>query len=196
MLSDNRKKFQGIEKVIGKKCSFLSANGWTMISIFLALVAAYLTAQNSFLLAAAFFALTALCDAIDGAVARHTKTSSIKGAYLDTIVDRYVEFFIIAGLFFASLPYFWPGATFWLFAYLFGSVMTTYAKAAAKEKGLIQQEMKHGILERAERLSFLFLGLLLGAIDGIYLTYMVALLAVLSNVTALQRIRKAFSGAK
>ncbi len=196
MLSGNRKKFSAWEKSIGKNMSFLSANSWTALSIIFALLAAYMITQNMLVFGAAFFAITALCDAIDGAVARHTKTSSSKGAYLDTIVDRYVEFFIITGLFFASLPYLWPGAKFWLFAYLFGSVMTTYAKAAAKEKGLIQQEMRFGLMERAERLSFLFLGLLLGAISGIYLIYMIALLAILSNITALQRISKAFSGAK
>ncbi len=170
----------------------MSANAWTAISVISGLITAYMISQNLFIPAAAFFALTALCDAIDGAVARHKKTASARGAYLDTIIDRYVEFFVIAGLFFAAIPSLIFDARLWLFIYLFGAMMTTYSKAAAKEKGLVKQEMRHGIMERAERLSLLFLGLLLGAINPLYMTYMIALLAVLSNVTALQRITKAF----
>ena len=51
-----------------------------------------------------------------------------------------------------------------------------------------QKNVKGGILERAERLMILFIGILLAALDLMYLTYVIALLAVLANISALQRI--------
>ncbi len=68
--------------------------------------------------------------------------------------------------------------------------MTTYAKAAAKEKEIIAEgkELKGGLLERAERLLILFAGILLAIANPLFLTYTIALLAVLSNISALQRI--------
>ncbi|MBI4170148.1 MAG: CDP-alcohol phosphatidyltransferase family protein [Candidatus Aenigmarchaeota archaeon] len=194
MLSGKRQKFTNMEKTIGKELSFLSANSWTALSLVFGLVAAVFVANNGFITGAGIFLIAAMCDAVDGAVARYSKTASKGGAYLDTIADRYVEFFIIAGLFFSALPDFLLSIKFWLLFYMFGAMMTTYAKAAAKEKGLIKEEMRHGILERAERLSLLFLGILLAALNVRYLTYIIVLLAVLTNITALQRIRKAFQG--
>lgn len=194
MLSGKRQKFTNMEKTIGKGLSFLSANSWTALSLVFGFVAAIFIANSQFMIGAAIFLIAAICDAVDGAVARYSKTASKGGAYLDTTADRYVEFFIIAGLFFSALPDFLLPAKFWLFFYMFGAMMTTYAKAAAKEKGLVKEEMRHGILERAERLSLLFLGILLAALRPVYLTYMIILLAVLANITALQRIKKALQG--
>ena len=43
-------------------------------------------------------------------------------------------------------------------------------------------------MERAERLIILFIGIIAGAFNPFYLTCVVALLAVLTNISALQRI--------
>jgi hypothetical protein len=66
--------------------------------------------------------------------------------------------------------------------------MTTYAKSAAKEKGVVYQELKGGLLERAERMIILFIGILLASVQPLFLTYVIIILAVLSNISALQRI--------
>ncbi|GAF97533.1 unnamed protein product, partial [marine sediment metagenome] len=117
-------------------------------------------------------------------------TTSRFGAYLDTIIDRYVEAIIVLGLLFVALPVFLVASYIWIFVYLFGSMMTTYAKAAAKEKEIIPEgsELKGGLLERAERLIILFVGIILAAFNPLYLVYIIAGLAVLTNVSALQRI--------
>jgi len=127
---------------------------------------------------------------VDGAVARVTGKASRFGAYLDTIVDRYVEAIIVFGLLFIGLPEFFIPIYAWIFLYLFGSMMTTYAKAAAKEKEIIPEgkELKGGILERAERLIILFIGIIAAAFNPMYLTYVIVLLAILTNISALQRI--------
>ena len=69
--------------------------------------------------------------------------------------------------------------------------MTTYAKAAAKEKELIKKEMKGGTLERAERLIVLFIGITAANFNTLFLSAAIVTLAIGSNITALQRIWKA-----
>ena len=192
MLYKNRKHFSGFSTKIGKVFSKipLTPNQWTIISLIPAIIAVYFLSQQNFLIAGSLFIIASFLDMVDGAVARVTKTASRFGAYLDTIVDRYVEAIIAFGLLFAGLPEFYIPAYVWIFLYLFGGMMTTYAKAAAKEKGIIPEgkELKGGILERAERLIILFVGIIAAAFNPMYLTYIIVLLAILTNVSALQRM--------
>jgi archaetidylinositol phosphate synthase len=174
----------------------LSANQWTGLSLVPVFVALYYLINEQFLLAAGLFIISAFMDLIDGSVARVTGTASKKGAYLDTVVDRYVEGIIILGLLFANLPDFFFPIQAWIFLFFFGGMMTTYVKAAAKEKELTEKEIKGGFLERAERLLILFIGILLAAIDPFYLTYTIVVLAVLSNMTVLQRMSIAIGNAR
>jgi phosphatidylglycerophosphate synthase len=166
----------------------LTPNQWTLVSIVPAVASAYYLIVQQFLYAAFLFAAASFLDLVDGSVARVTGRVTKKGAYLDTIIDRYIEAILVFGLLFASLPLPNPLPSAWLFAYLFGAMMTTYAKAAAKEKNLVEEELRGGLTERAERLILLFSGILLGAFDKTYLAYTIMLLAILSNITALQRI--------
>jgi phosphatidylglycerophosphate synthase len=186
-----RGKFEKLSIKIGIAFSKLrlSPNTWTGISLIPVIVAVYFLFHQDFLTAAALFILSAFLDMVDGAVARVTGRVTKKGAYLDTVVDRYVEGIIIFGLLFAGLPAFHVPAYAWLFVYFFGGLMTTYVKAAAKEKDLTGgKEIKGGLMERAERLLILFIGILLAAVNPLYLTYILVLLAFLANISALQRI--------
>lgn len=192
MLYKNRQHFGKLSIKIGIAFSKipLSANQWTIASLIPALAALYFLIQKDFLPAGSFFILAGFVDMIDGAVARVTRTASKFGAYLDTIVDRYIEAIIVFGLLFVGLPSLYLPAFAWIFLYLFGSMMTTYAKAAAKEKEIIPEgaELKGGMVERAERLIILFIGIIAAAFNPFYLTCVVALLAALANISALQRI--------
>ncbi|MFQ5648047.1 MAG: CDP-alcohol phosphatidyltransferase family protein [Candidatus Aenigmatarchaeota archaeon] len=189
----NKEKFGSLSLKIGIAFSKLrlSPNAWTGISLIPALVAVWFLIQSEFLIAAGLFLLSAFLDMVDGAVARVTGRVTKLGAYLDTVVDRYVEAFIIFGLLFAGLPGFYGIPVYaWIFVYFFGGLMTTYVKAAAKEKDLTGgKEIKGGLLERAERLIILFIGILLAVVEPLWLTYVIVLLAVLTNISALQRMR-------
>jgi phosphatidylglycerophosphate synthase len=192
-LYKRRERFQGFSVKVGIIFSKLglSPNQWTLLSLVPMFAAFYYLINQEFLYAAALFLLSSFLDLVDGSVARVTGRVTKLGAYLDTVVDRYVEAIIIIGLLFVPLPGFYVPAYVWLFAYFFGGMMTTYAKAAAKEKELVEKELRGGILERAERLIILFLGILLAMVDKTYLTYVIVALAVLSNVSALQRMAAA-----
>jgi phosphatidylglycerophosphate synthase len=197
MLYERRHMFSNLSSRIGEffAQAGISPNRWTLITFIPVALTMLFILQQAFLIASAFFILAAFIDMIDGAVARATSAVSRLGAYLDTIIDRYVEFLVLVPLILIPMPGVFLPFAFWLFVYLFGSMMTTYAKSAAKEKGIISayEELKGGLLERAERLVILFIGLLLAGIFGtIWLTYVVVILAVLSNVSAIQRMAKAF----
>jgi len=194
MLYASREKFEKLSIKIGIVFSRipLSPNKWTIVSLIPAILAAYYLATDQFLVAAILFIIAGFLDMVDGAVARVTGKVSKFGAYLDTVVDRYVEVLIIFALLFVALPdqsFFLPIKA-WIFLYLFGSLMTTYVKAAAKEKEIIPEgnELKGGILERAERLILLFAAIVAAAYYPIALSYVIVLLAILTNFSALQRI--------
>ena len=79
-------------------------------------------------------------------------------------------------------------AKIWIFLAFFGSLMTTYAKAAAKEKELVSEELKKGLLGRAERVILISLAMFLGIFNLSWIIYPIVILAVFSNITAIQRI--------
>jgi archaetidylinositol phosphate synthase len=186
-----RQRLEGISSMIGKTFARigLSPNQWTFLTLIPTIVSFYFLVQRDFLLAALFFLISSFMDWIDGSVARVTGKTTKFGAYLDSVMDRYVEFIIMLGFLFAGLPNFYLPLEFWLILYLFGSLMTTYAKAAAMEKGLVEKEIRGGLIERAERMILLFIGILLAYFGRVYLTYMIVILAVLTNITAFQRMR-------
>ncbi len=99
MLSENREKFKKIEIKTGEFFSKLglTPNQYTLISLFFAILALYFLIDIDLILALIFFLLATLLDFIDGAVARFTQRETKKGAYLDTICDRYVEGIILLG---------------------------------------------------------------------------------------------------
>ena len=174
-------------KNIGKYFSFLTANQWSYLALILAVLSAYFIINEKFLVGAVLFAVTGFIDFIDGAVARYKKQATKKGAYLDTILDRYTEAIIIFALMFVSIPTIFP-AQLWLFLYLFGSMMTTYAKAASAEKKLVKKELGTGLLQRQDRILLLTAALFSAVSSKVLLGYFIIVLALLSNITALQRI--------
>lgn len=186
MLGKNRDKFSSFSVKVGMLFSKLplTPNQWTLLSILPAMVAAYFIAREDFLFAALLFGIAAFFDIVDGSVARVTGRVTKRGAYLDTVVDRYVEGAVAFAILFA-----FPELAAWIFLYLFGSMATTYAKAAAKEK--LDADIRGGTMERPERLLLLLAAILLAAFDKTYFAYLIMLMAILANITALQRIYSA-----
>lgn len=190
MLDLKREWFKSIERFIGKTLGRLpiTPNQWTLLSIVFALIGLYFTINFNFLLALISFFISGILDFIDGSVARAKNMSSNTGAYIDTIVDRYIEGIMFLGLLFVSLPTVIFPSYIWIFLALFGSMLTTYTKAAAKEKGLVKQELKGGLMSRGERLILIFLIFILLIFSQQYLaTIIIIIFAILSNLTALQR---------
>ena len=70
--------------------------------------------------------------------------------------------------------------------------MTSFVRAYADHRGLVKDpaslKIMGGLLERAERLMLIYIGMALGIYDTRLIVMAVALIAVLANVTATQRV--------
>ena len=129
--------------------------------------------------------LGGLCDSIDGNLARSTGKASRFGAMFDSVIDRYSELIMFLGITVYFIPkkdYFSLGATFLA---LCGSIMVSYTRARAESLGF---EPKSGIMQRAERIVFMGFGALF---HPLLFKLSLWLIAVLANITALQRLRDA-----
>jgi len=190
MLEEKREKFKKIEEKVGRIFSKLgpSPNQYTLNSIFFGIFCFVSLIFKNFILALIFFLISAILDFVDGAVARYSGKVTKAGAYLDTISDRFVEGLIFLGLLSLPLPKFIIEAKYWIFLAFFGSLMTTYAKAAAKEKELVAQELKKGFFGRGERMILLSITIFLGIFNQNLMIYPISLLAIFTNLTAIQRI--------
>ena len=188
MLWLNRKRFNAVGERMGDIFSKLplTPNQWTVMSLLLAVIVFYLIFIGSFLLASLLFIITMSIDMIDGAVARKTRNVTRIGGYLDSVIDRAVEFLIILGLFMTPYPAMVLPASIWLIFLLFGSFMSTYTRAAAFEK-LSFKDVKGGILEHTDRLVFLLIILLVSSFSLLYASYLISIMAVLAFASFLQR---------
>src|SRR3972149_6656642 len=177
-----RKIFRGILDPIG---SFLNRSGLTPKAITLlgllgTTIGAYLISQGNMTAGGFVLLFAVLIDAFDGTMARLRGDSSDFGAFVDSVSDRYAELITFGGLlyYFLSLENY-PGVMV-TFAAASGSVLVSYVKARAEGLGFTA---KVGILTRVER-YFVLIPLL------VFNQPFIAafLIAVLGNITALQRV--------
>jgi len=196
MLYKKRKMFDKLSRKLGFLLSKLqlSANQWTISSLLLMIVTFYFLISRNFLISTILLAFTAAIDMIDGAVARATKKATIFGAYLDTIIDRIIEFVAILGLIIIGYPDFILPINIWLTLLLFSCLMITYSKAAAFEKGLTRKELKGGILEHPDRMLFFILIVLISNYSLIHASFLIAVMTILTITTAIQRFLIAIRG--
>lgn len=132
-------------------------------------------------------------DVLDGEIARHRAHDGPRGAFLDSVTDRYGEALVFAGLlaFYRSSWSFWLVASAWA-----GSFLVSYARARAESLGVSCNE---GWLQRPERYVILGGTSMIGPIvshitcnlesESILLTVGIGAVAVLANATAVQRVR-------
>lgn len=126
-------------------------------------------------------------DILDGALARSTGRGYPYGAFLDSTFDRYSEGAMYVGL---AAYFVGEGGSMerWLVlatvAALAGSFLVSYVRARAQSLGFTCES---GLFARPERVVAIVVGLIFG---GVVLAAVVFLLAVLTNVTAVQRIRE------
>lgn len=193
MLDQHRNWFKGLEVKTARMFAVfpITPNQYTSLSLVLIVVCDYFLIAGDYWFALGFFELALFMDFVDGGVARLKNMSSSRGAYWDTVADRYVDAALLFGLLFVALPEFYLPNFVWIFLALFGSLMTTYSKAAAKEKGLSETELKGGLMSRGERWMILTVILVLLSYSQMWSIILISLLAILSNITAFQRIAAA-----
>jgi phosphatidylglycerophosphate synthase len=99
--------------------------------------------------------LSGLMDTMDGSLARMTNQKSPAGAFLDSVLDRYSDFFMVVGvwLYFQRHPHPWDFLIeLFLFLFLSGAFLVSYSRARGEGLGL---SVSIGLFGRAERVVLL-----------------------------------------
>lgn len=180
-----RRQAEALMKAIGRVP--VTPNQVTVIGVTLTFVAAGLVAFGHLRLAGVVLIIAGTMDILDGALARSTQASYPYGAFLDSTLDRYSEGAIYLGLtaYFVTVS---GPLQRWLvlatLAALAGSFLVSYVRARAQSLGFTCET---GLFARPERVVVTVVGLIFG---GVVLYSVVFLLAIITNITALQRIRE------
>lgn len=180
-----RRQAEALMKAIGRVP--VTPNQVTVIGLALTFAAAVLVAFGHLRWAGVVLIVAGSFDILDGALARTTHASYPYGAFLDSTLDRYSEGAIYVGLaaYFVAMG---GPLQRWLvlatFAALAGSFLVSYVRARAQSLGFTCET---GVFARPERVVVTVVGLIFG---GVVLYTVVFLLAILTNFTALQRIRE------
>lgn len=135
----------------------------------------WLIIQEQLWLATALVVVSGLMDGLDGDIARERNLTSIEGGILDSVLDRYVDFFLIAALILVNPT---EHLLVGLFA-LLGTTMVPYIRARSEVAG---KSSIASIGSRATRIVLIILGLLTQQ-----LFILLIALAVISNIAAVHR---------
>jgi CDP-diacylglycerol--glycerol-3-phosphate 3-phosphatidyltransferase len=159
------------------------ADHFTALGLLLAAACAVIIASGHLLIGLVVLILAAVPDLLDGAVAKATGTASVRGAFFDSVSDRVVDSLVLGGIawhlastrhaHWAVLP----------LAVLGVSNLISYERAKAESLGLAA---KGGLMERAERIIVLCVGLAFPVVLVPVLWVMLGL----TSVTAVQRFVK------
>lgn len=166
-------------------------NFLTTVGFFVTLSSAFAFHQQHVRTAGFLILLGGFFDILDGRVARLTELGSRFGAFYDSTLDRISEIAVFLGILslYANtrLEIIDVGMIYLIALAMAGSLMISYTRARAESLGL---DCRVGLMPRAERVvliggAALFFG---ESWDGLVLGIVIALLAVLTNLTAFQRI--------
>jgi CDP-diacylglycerol--glycerol-3-phosphate 3-phosphatidyltransferase len=164
----------------------ISPNALTVFGFAATLAVACVLSTGRFFLGGLLVLISASLDFLDGALARATGRSTKFGAFLDSTLDRFADAALLLGL----LAYYAnQGSHFQeivlIGAALTGSLVTSYTRARAEGLGLKNEV---GFFTRTERIILLAIGLIVGNWYSNGMTVVLWIIAVFSNLTALQRI--------
>jgi len=120
-------------------------------------------------------------DALDGVIARLYGRVTVFGGFLDSMLDRYADALVLAGIVLGGFA-----DPFWGFLALIGSLLVSYSRARAEAAGVKMETV--GLAERAERILIIFVASFLTLVWGVALWWSVVLLAIITNLTVLQRV--------
>jgi CDP-diacylglycerol--glycerol-3-phosphate 3-phosphatidyltransferase len=170
---------------------------------YLALLISFLTIpafSHSLWLGGLGVLISGAIDTMDGGLARRADQKTRSGAFLDSVLDRYSDFFAVFGIwlfFLKHLPQRPALVTSLLFFFLIGSFMVSYSRARGEGLGL---SISMGFFGRAERVVCLGLGSILNDLltlvfpsqtwlaDHLFFIALLFLLTLGTHLTALQRI--------
>lgn len=167
----------------GLRRTGLTPDHLTIVGLVVAVGAAVAIGAGALQLGLLLVVLAALPDLLDGALAKASNTSSQRGAFFDSVIDRVTDALLFGGLAWYMASHESPHMAMLPFAVMAVSSMISYQRAKAESLGL---DAKGGLMERAERIVLLCLGLLF----DVLLIPVLWVMLVLTAVTAAQRFVK------
>ena len=157
--------------------------------------------------AGALILFAGVFDMLDGQVARLGNMSSVYGALLDSVLDRYSESIMFLGICYYLVAHHYFISSIFAFIALIGSMMVSYTRARSEGLGI---QNKGGLMQRPERVvlvgaAAICCGITANIIGGNYklfipgiryhvfetmtvFTLPITIMAILTNVTAIKRL--------
>jgi CDP-diacylglycerol--glycerol-3-phosphate 3-phosphatidyltransferase len=170
----------------------VTPNAVTLVGVLGAAGAAVLLARGQFLAGGIVVLAAGAMDLLDGALARATGRVTPFGAVFDAVMDRVSEAAVLFGILYYYVDRNAGQEALLAFAAIVGSMLVSYVKARGEVLGITIRE---GLFTRAERVILIGGGSILDLVR-----IALWILAILANVTALQRLyliwRKTREGAK
>lgn len=181
---------------VGRLASYfeVSPNFFSWTCLLIGFASGIAAGFGSISLAGGLSLLSALFDSLDGMVARNRGIASDAGEVLDAAVDRYTEFFLLAGFCVYYRHTAWALAL--VLGALIGSMLVSYSQAKAEA---MQADIPKGWMRRPERALYLGGGAFLSPLITVWfeagetaplhypLLFAILLVAVFANATAIRR---------
>lgn len=172
----------------------LTPDHLTFFGLVIATLAAVAVGSGRLIFGLILVILAALPDLFDGALAKASNSSSQRGAFFDSTMDRVTDNMLLGGMAWYFADNYSARLTVLPFAVAAVTSLISYQRAKAESLGL---DAKGGLMERAERIVLLCVGLLL---EGIGLDPALAvvlwILLVLISFTAVLRFVKVWRQAE
>jgi archaetidylinositol phosphate synthase len=165
---------------VGLTPNIISAIGFVLSFLSAVAYALALTQLWLLLLAVVLLLASGFCDTVDGILARNYQQATVFGGFIDSLLDRYADAIVYSGVIIGGLC-----DVYWGLAALAGSFLVSYSRARAEAAGIKMESV--GFAERAERMLILAAASIAAFFWLPSLYWGIILLAILANLTVLQR---------
>lgn len=162
-----------VARAISIHPNFLTLAGFLITTIAALVIPFNLLAGGLLILSGGIF------DILDGVVARVNGRTSKFGAFLDSLLDRYSDAFILLSIAWYLASDGDHTGSFLSLGTMLGALLVSYARARAEGLGI---DNKEGLMERPERIIMLIFATLTG-----WLTPVLWIMFVLTHITVIQR---------
>ncbi len=170
-----------------KILSKVPPNILTFAGFLIVLISSIIISIGKYRIGGIILILGTILDAVDGQIARNTGKTTKFGAFIDSTLDRYGDFFIFISIAVAGRESIIAPLSIFT---LLGAYITSYTRARADSLGI---EIKEGHFTRFERILIIIIGLIIGES---FIIYFLIILALGTNITAIHRIVLAYKRMK
>ncbi|HEV2138168.1 MAG TPA: CDP-alcohol phosphatidyltransferase family protein [Nitrososphaerales archaeon] len=157
----------------------LSPTAWTMVGFAVSILAAYSYSASSYrgeFAGGILVLISGFFDIVDGAVAKVTGRTSMRGAFVDSTLDRVAEVIIFTGILVGHY-----GSALSIILALSTSLLVSYTRAKGDALGISLSGV--GIGERSERLIIIAVSSIIGLLGwGVILVLVVALFTFVERI--------------